>query len=490
MGLLDGLSQEEYYQGSDLGNYQFVSLNDIITQFQVMYVGEDKIIPKAKKADIAFHAQRALAELSFDTFKSFKSQQIEVPPSLVMALPHDYVNYTKVSRVDRVGIKHPLYPTRHTSNPFQVHQNSDGVYQFATDVSLLQNGTFDSGLDFFQHTSDITISDVTSQVLVEDGVLKFKHKSHELFHGNIGNGGVVLAIWQEINVSGINIISISAKGHSETVTNPVSTSPTLRVGVSANPGDYNAAPFDLGGVGIVPFTPASTNVSTESFIENSYLEWNQPDGQVTKTLDVNVTEYETVYLLVTSFADFTFTNSLASSNSTVDDLTVTANVNTHDLEANPGNDINSSTWNNFKTADSITVDIDDYRYPDVYLDGPERYGLNPEHAQVNGDFYIDQRLGRIHFSSNINGKTVILDYISDSLGTDEEMKVPKLAEEAMYKHILYDVVSTRSDVGAGRLAFHKREKFAAVRKAKLRLSNIKLEELTQILRGQSKHIKH
>ena len=35
-----------------------------------------------------------------------------------------------------------------------------------------------------------------------------------------------------------------------------------------------------------------------------------------------------------------------------------------------------------------------------------------------------------------------------------------------------------------------REKFAAVRKAKLRLSNIKLEELTQILRGKSKQIKH
>ena len=36
----------------------------------------------------------------------------------------------------------------------------------------------------------------------------------------------------------------------------------------------------------------------------------------------------------------------------------------------------------------------------------------------------------------------------------------------------------------------RREKFAAVRTAKLRLSNIKLEELTQILRGKSKQIKH
>ena len=36
----------------------------------------------------------------------------------------------------------------------------------------------------------------------------------------------------------------------------------------------------------------------------------------------------------------------------------------------------------------------------------------------------------------------------------------------------------------------KKEKFAATRQAKLRLSNIKLEEITQIFRGKSKQIKH
>ena len=72
MGLLDDTTQKQYYQGSDYGGYQFVSLDDVITQFQIMYVGEDKIISKASRTDVAFHAQRALAELSFDTIKSFK----------------------------------------------------------------------------------------------------------------------------------------------------------------------------------------------------------------------------------------------------------------------------------------------------------------------------------------------------------------------------------------------------------------------------------
>ena len=63
MGLLDGTSQQQYYDGNDYGNYQFTSLEDIINQFMIVYVGEDKIISKVKRTDVAFHAQRALQEL-------------------------------------------------------------------------------------------------------------------------------------------------------------------------------------------------------------------------------------------------------------------------------------------------------------------------------------------------------------------------------------------------------------------------------------------
>jgi hypothetical protein len=51
-------------------------------------------------------------------------------------------------------------------------------------------------------------------------------------------------------------------------------------------------------------------------------------------------------------------------------------------------------------------------------------------------------------------------------------------------------MSTRMNVPEYAIRRYKKDKFAAIRKAKLRLSNIKLEELTQILRGKSKHIKH
>ena len=81
-------------------------------------------------------------------------------------------------------------------------------------------------------------------------------------------------------------------------------------------------------------------------------------------------------------------------------------------------------------------------------------------------------------------------YISDSLGTDAEMQVHKFAEEAMYKHIAHAILSTRANTPEYMINRFKKERFAETRKAKLRLSNIKLEEITQVLRGKSKQIKH
>ena len=37
---------------------------------------------------------------------------------------------------------------------------------------------------------------------------------------------------------------------------------------------------------------------------------------------------------------------------------------------------------------------------------------------------------------------------------------------------------------------YKKDRYAALRNAKIRLSNIKLEEFTQVMRGKSKWIKH
>ena len=289
MGLLDGTTQNTYYTtAASYGNYQFTSLEHIINAFMVAYVGESKLISKVNRTDVQFHGMRAIQELSYDVLRSVKSQEIEIPPSLKMIIPQDYVNYVKLVRIGSDGIERVLYPTGKTSNPFAITQDSAGVYQY-----------------------------------------------------------------------------------------------------------------------------------------------------------------------------------------TGDDLT-------------PQTD--SDTWTNYQSQEVSDAYADDST--DIEVDNRgRRYGLDPQHAQANGSFYIDYLKGFIHFSSVLAGKTVTLKYISDGLGTDAEMVVHKFCEEAVYKHIAYAILASRTNIPEYIVARFKKERFAETRKAKIRLSNIKIEEFTQVLKGLSKQIK-
>ena len=303
MGLLGSLKTQKGYNDIPLlyGSYQFITLQDIMDNFLITQVGEGKILSKASKIEVQFHGMRAIQELSYDVLKSIKSYEIEVPPSLKMYLPQDYVNYCKIVRVDSNGIEKPLYPTGKTSNPFAINQNADGTYNF-------------------DHNSDGDETD---------------------------NGETALGFATD-----------------------------------------------------------------------------------------------------------------------------------------------SDTWTNYQSAQSSSYNEDSNDSDYLNLDNRgRRYGLDPQHAQANGTFYIDESRGFIHFGSNLAGETITLKYISDGLGTDAEMIVHKFAEEAVYKHIMYGLISGRSGIPEYVVQRFKKEKFAETRKAKIRLSNIKMEEFTQVLRGLGKPIK-
>ena len=160
-------------------------------------------------------------------------------------------------------------------------------------------------------------------------------------------------------------------------------------------------------------------------------------------------------------------------------------------------DESSTTWENYQNS-AVSEENDDYEDDTYWPNLGGRFGLSPENAQVNGSFYIDEDAGKFHFSSNLAGKTLILKYISDGLVTNASntaldlsaTKIHKFAEEAIYKYMAYGLLSARTDVNAGILGLLKKERFAEQRKAKLRLSNLKIGELTQIMRGKSKVIKH
>ena len=118
-----------------------------------------------------------------------------------------------------------------------------------------------------------------------------------------------------------------------------------------------------------------------------------------------------------------------------------------------------------------------------------RYGLNPETAQKNGVFIIDEANGKFGFSSDMSGRTITIKYISDGLGTDTEMQVHKFAEEAIYKHIAFSILSSQITTPEYVVERYRKQRRAAMRNTKIRLSNIKLGEIMQVMKGKSKHIK-
>ena len=115
--------------------------------------------------------------------------------------------------------------------------------------------------------------------------------------------------------------------------------------------------------------------------------------------------------------------------------------------------------------------------------------MEPQISQVNGWFNMNEREGKIAFSSNLLDRLIVLEYISDGLAYDEDTQIPKLAEEALYAHIIYSILSTRINVQEYIVQRFKKERSAKLRNAKIRLSNIKLDEIVQVMRGKSKWLK-
>ena len=284
------------------GSYAYIKLNDIIDNYMVGYVGDGKLVNKVKKSDVLFFAKRGLQEFSYDTLKSIKSQELTIPPNLSVPIPQDYVNYVNMSWIDQAGIKHIIYPTTLTSNPYKTPiQDGQGV------------------------------------------------PTQDNFDNNLQGTSITNQRWKDNNLKNLD-----------------------------------------------------RELDNSSFWANIY---------------------------------------------------------------------GGGFGNGFGTVGG-------------------QYGIQPEIAQINGWFTINERENKFSFSSDLSDKLIILSYISDGLAIDSDTRVPKMAEEAMYAYISHAIISTRSNQPEYVVNRLSREKAAKLRNAKIRLSNIKLEEFTQIMRGKSKWIKN
>ena len=282
------------------GGYRYISLNDIINNYMVAFVGDGKLIPSVNKSDVLFHTKRGIQEFSYDIARTEKIQEIEVGASLSIPMPQDYIHYVRISFIDDTGIEHIVYPARYTSKPSEsILQDDDYNYLFDVDGSLL----------------------------------------------------------------------------------------------------------------------TGTPVTDDRFR--------------------------------------TFDNRKISGNFAEEDISYDTSIGLQKITSYGG-----------------------------------RKGSNPETTQENGVFIIDELNGKISFSSELAGQIVTLKYTSDGLGTDDEMKIHKFAEDAIYKYITYGVASSRANFPEYIINRFRKEKRAAIRNAKLRLSSLKLRELEQVMRGKSKFIKH
>lgn len=160
---------KEYYEGSDKGSYRYIKVADIISNFIVSQIGDDKIIKSAKRAEVAYHAQRAIAELNYDILGQIKTQEIELPPSLSVDLPHDFVNIVEVQFVDEAGIGRKIHESRITSEPLPILQDNDYEYLFDSDGNIVTGKESESRKRFKKSSTDNSNGDSSDLQYLEEG---------------------------------------------------------------------------------------------------------------------------------------------------------------------------------------------------------------------------------------------------------------------------------------------------------------------------------
>jgi len=297
--------QEKAYGNTvekNYGSYSYISLDDVVNNFLVAYVGDGKLIPSVKRTDVVFHVKRGLQEFSYDTLKSVNKLEVTVPHNLSIPIPQDYVNYVNLYWIDNSGVKHVIMP-------------GDMLTTKPTDVFLDDN----------------------KGVPIQDS-----------FDNNVETTSITNDRWKN------NFFK---------------------------------------------------NANNQDLLNDTILGW----------------EYY-------------------------------------------------------------------YGYPEFGYG--QLFGLDPQFANANGYFNIDERYNKFSFSANLVDRIVVLEYISDGLATNEDTKIPKMAEEAIYAHVSHAILASRINQNEYVIQRLKKERSAKLRNTKIRLSNIKLNEIVQVMRGKSKWIKH
>ena len=150
------LTGYQYYENSgsapedkNWGSYQYISLEDIVNNFMLMYVGNDKLVNNVERYNVLFHAKRGIQELNYDALKETKILELTVNDSASVVLPPDYVNWVRIS-LSKNGLLYPLHENNKTNfaksylqdNQYKVLFDEDGNVLIGTSLLDEKNRWF------------------------------------------------------------------------------------------------------------------------------------------------------------------------------------------------------------------------------------------------------------------------------------------------------------------------------------------------------------
>jgi hypothetical protein len=120
-----------------------------------------------------------------------------------------------------------------------------------------------------------------------------------------------------------------------------------------------------------------------------------------------------------------------------------------------------------------------------------KFYLDPAKANNNPLYSIDRNAGVINFNSEMDGETVVLEYVTDGMenGDDTLIKVSKFFEEYVYRKITSYVLEGKRGIPDYEKRRAEKRATAALRNAKIRISDFTGPKLRMALRGKGKWIK-
>lgn len=143
------INQKKYYTNDGVnptnanwGSYQYVSLEDIVNNFELMYAGNLSLVNNESRYKILFHAKRGIQELNYDAFNNIKALELTVYDDLKFILPPDYVNWVRLSMYKDGWIR-PLTENIQVNSATSYQQTTSTPDLNGNDV-IIQQSTLDT----------------------------------------------------------------------------------------------------------------------------------------------------------------------------------------------------------------------------------------------------------------------------------------------------------------------------------------------------------